>query len=157
MENKIARDDPNLKKYAEEFEKRKQRLAEKKAQLLQPGQTLSDFANGHEYFGFHKTESGWFYREWAPGADQLYLTGDFCGWERYAHPMQRLQNGVFELFMPGTDTLRDGMRVMVLVVRGDQELERIPLYATRVVQEPDTFQWNGVIYDPEAAFSWTDA
>jgi len=156
MENKIARDDPNLKKYAGEFEKRKQRLAEKKARLLQPGQTLSDFANGHEYFGFHKTESGWFYREWAPGADQLYLTGDFCGWERHAHPMQRLENGVFELFLSGTDTLRDGMRVMLLVVRGDKELERIPLYATRVIQEPDTFQWNGVIYDPEAPFLWTD-
>ena len=113
---------------------------------------LSDFANGHRYFGFHKTETGWFYREWAPGAEAVSLTGDFCNWEKY--PLKKLENGVFELFLPGKDCLKDGMRVQTLVVSNGRELERIPLYARRVVQNPD-HSWNAVIYDAEP-FPWTD-
>jgi 1,4-alpha-glucan branching enzyme len=29
---------------------------------------------------FRSGQNGWYYREWAPNADQLYLTGDFNGW-----------------------------------------------------------------------------
>ena len=39
-----------------------------KARLLSDGQTLNDFANAHDYFGFHHVEGGWVYREWAPSA-----------------------------------------------------------------------------------------
>ena len=28
---------------------------------------LWTFANGHEYFGIHRTSEGWVYREWAAG------------------------------------------------------------------------------------------
>ena len=152
MQHKIFKYDPNLKPFAADFDLRAEKFSEKMSQLGD----LEEFANGYEYFGFHKTETGWYYREWAPGADKLYLTGDFCRWERYAYPMEKLANGVFELFLEGQDTLRDGMTVMTVVVRGDQELERIPLYATRVVQDPLTHAWNAVIYDPSTPYQWTD-
>ncbi len=152
MKHKIFQYDKNLIPFAADFDLRQTRYAEKMAQLG----NLSDFANGHEYFGFHKTPDGWYYREWAPGADELYLTGDFCGWDRHAHKANRLENGVFELFLPGKDTLKDGDTVMSVVARGGQELERIPLYANRVVQNPVDHSWNAVIYDPEAPFPWTD-
>jgi len=152
MKHKIFVYDPNLKAFEADFDLRKEKFREKCAQLGD----LSEFANGFDYFGFHKTENGWYYREWAPGADRLFLTGDFCGWDRYAYPMKKLPNGVFELFLEGKDTLRDGMTVMTVVVRGEQELERIPLYATRVVQDPVTHAWNAVIYDPVAPFCWSD-
>ncbi len=157
MKYKIFQYDPHLQAFEEDFDLRNELYQQKLAQLAPDGGNLSDFANGHAYFGFHKTADGWFYREWAPAAEALYLTGDFCGWRRHAHPMKRLENGVFELFLEGADTLKDGMKVMAVVVHNGQELERIPLYANRVVQDPTDHSWNAVIYDPEEAFPWTDS
>ncbi|MBQ4641427.1 MAG: alpha amylase C-terminal domain-containing protein [Oscillospiraceae bacterium] len=157
MKHKILQYDPSLLPYKKDIDLRMNRYAQKLNQLLGTDETLCDFANGHKYFGFHKTADGWYYREWAPAAEALYLTGDFCNWDRYAYPLNRLENGVFELFLPGQDTLRDGMTVMSVVVHQGQELERIPLYAKRVVQNPVDYSWNAVIYDPEKPFQWTDA
>ncbi len=145
--------DSNLTPYADDIRLWQQRYEKTKSTLLQDGQSLSDFADGHLYFGFHKTLDGWYYREWAPAADALYLTGSFCDWDRYAHPMQKLENGVFSIFLPGQDALKDGDRVMTVVVRGGTELHRIPAYATRVCADDS---WNAVICD-EGPFPWTDA
>ena len=153
---KIFSLDPLLKNYRKDLLLRQKRLEETLDMLLPEGQSLSDFATGHLYFGFHKTDDGWYYREWAPGADKLYLTGDFCAWDRYAYPMEKKENGIFELFLPGKDTLKTGTRVMTLVCVSGQELERIPLYIHRVEQDPKDYSWHGVIWN-EAPFAWTDA
>ncbi len=155
MKHKILKIDPQLMPFEKDFDLRMQNYRRKKKALLAPGQTLSDFANGHLFFGFHRADGGWYYREWAPGADAVYLTGDFNGWDRHAHPLTKKENGVFELFLPGEDALTQGMKVMTVVVRGGWELERIPLYATRVEQDPVTTGWSAVIHIPEA-FPWTD-
>ena len=155
MKYQILKTDPTLQPFAGDIALRMENYYKKKAELLSGGQTLSDFANGFRYFGFHKENGGWYYREWAPGAEKIYLTGDFCGWERYAHPMEKKENGVFELFLPGEDALWNGCTVMAVVISGGRELERIPLYATRVVQDPVTYGWNGVIHE-FAPFAWTD-
>lgn len=152
MKHRILRYDPFLAPYAGDFDLRMERFCHACEQLGD----LSAFANGHRYFGFHKTETGWYYREWAPGADEMYLTGDFCGWERRKYPMKRLENGVFELFLPGMDALKDGDTVMTLVVHQGRELARIPLYANYVVQNPEDNSWNARIYD-RAPFPWTDS
>ena len=153
MEHKIFEKDPLLRIYEQDFDLRDQLYREKKASLLKPGQSLRDFASGHLYFGFHREPDGWVYREWAPGAEELFLTGDFCNWERYAYPMEKGEDGVFSLHLP--DVLRDGARVMAVVRRAGQEFDRIPLYIHRVIQEPDG-TWNGVIYDPDTPFHWHD-
>ena len=60
------------------------------AQLTQNGKkTLSDFANGHEYFGLHKTARGWVFREWAPNATDIYLVGDFNDWKEGTETAQQ--------------------------------------------------------------------
>ena len=155
MQHKIFQYDKYLRPYEKDFDLRAENYAKKLAELT-GGQSLSDFANGHRYFGFHKTNDGWFYREWAPGAEEIYLTGDFCNWNRRAYPMEKLENGVFELFLPGKDALKDGQKVMALVIHNGQELERIPLYITRVVQDPNDYSWCGVIYDPAEPFAWSE-
>ena len=156
MKYKLLKNDANLLPNEADIALRMQRDEQTKKALLPDGMSLADFANGSAYFGFHKGRNGWYYREWAPAADKLYLTGDFCGWDRHAFPMKKKENGVFELFLRGRSTLRDGMKVMTVVEHAGQELERIPLYARRVVQDPQTTGWNAVIYDPETAFPWTD-
>ena len=155
MKHKILKIDPQLAPYEKDFDLRQENYRRKKAELLQPGQTLSDFANAHLYFGFHKVRNGWYYREWAPGAEEVYLTGDFNGWDRRSCPLKKKPGGVFEVFIPGKNTLKSGMQVLTLVHRNGVELERIPLFATRVVQDPFTHQWNAQIHE-FTDFPWTD-
>jgi len=157
MNHKIFEYDPSLRPFEADFDLRMQKYRQKKKELTPKGGKLKDFANGSQYFGFHKTVDGWYYREWAPGADKLYLTGEFCNWDRRAYPMEKQESGAHTVFIPGADTLKDGMQVMTVVVRGDQEMDRIPLYAKRVIQIPGTIDWTAVIYDPEGPYQWTDA
>lgn len=155
MKLKILERNPVLAPYEADLRLRMENYQNTKKRLLPKGGSLSDFANAHRYFGFHQTEQGWYYREWAPAAEKMYLTGDFCSWDRHAWPMERKENGVFELFLPGKDALKDGQCVMAVVVHQGQELERIPLYATRVVQDPRTTAWCAAIH-ADKPFAWTD-
>ena len=70
---------PQLQNFAGDIDLRMFLYHSTKNRILGEGHTLNDFANAHHYYGFHRTEDGWVYREWAPSAYQLYLTGDFNG------------------------------------------------------------------------------
>ena len=41
--------------------------------------SIVDYANGYRYFGWQRDEAleGWWFREWLPGAQDVYLLGDF--------------------------------------------------------------------------------
>ena len=157
MKHKLITFDANLAPYEKDLDLRMANYHRKKHELLLPWQTLSDFANGHAFYGFHKTDAGWYYREWAPAADGMYLTGDFCNWDRHACPMEKKANGLFELFLPGADALKHGQQVMAIVCKDGAELDRIPLYTQRVVQDAVTREWNAVIHDPAQPHVWQDA
>ena len=157
MNWRIINNDSSLQAFEKDIQLRMDNYAATKERILPPEMTLDAYANGHHYFGFHRTEDGWFYREWAPAAEKMYLTGDFCDWDRHAYPMIPLENGVFELFLPGKDALKNGQHVCAIVVHNGEELERIPLYANYVVQDPQTTAWCAMIHVPEKSFSWTDA
>ena len=129
---------------------------QKRQELLGVSASLSDFANAHRYFGFHRLEDAWVYREWAPAAEALYLTGDFNSWDMFSCPMQKLENGVFEVTLPGEDALEYGQKIQTIVIHRGEVLRRIPLYATRVVQDPVTYLWCAEIDDTLAPYDWTD-
>ena len=102
----ILQIDPLLRPYQGDLALRMENYRTRLAALLPDGQDLAAFADGAAYFGFHRQADGWWYREWAPGADAMYLTGDFNGWDRRACPMTRRAGGVFDVFLPGRDALR---------------------------------------------------
>ena len=151
---KLLQYDPYLQGFSSDLDLRMEHYRQTLSRIVPDEAALSDFANGHRYFGFHKAKDRWIYREWAPGAEEMYLTGSFCRWDRFAYPMQKMENGVWELSLP-QDTLHDGDIVRTLVVHNGEFLERIPLYATRVLQDPKDHTWDAVIYDWEE-FPWTD-
>ena len=153
---KIYKVDPMLKAYSSDLDQRMTNYETKKKELLKDGETLSDFANGYQFFGIHKVRGGWVYREWAPAAEAMYLTGDFNNWDRHSHPLERKENGVWELKLKGANALRHGQKVMAIVVHDGKELNRIPLYAGYVTQDPETIEWNAEIYAPKKPFQWTD-
>ena len=153
---RILEIDPYLEPFEKDIELRVKLYKEKRKSLLKDCKKIKSFANGHGYFGFHRTRSGWVYREWAPAADRMYLAGDFNGWNTESCPMTRLENGVFEVELKGKDALKPGQKIQAIVINGDRMLRRIPLYATRVVQDPNTYLWCAEIEDVNEKFPWTD-
>ena len=139
--------------YKADIEARMENYARKREELLKNADSLCDFANAHQYFGFHKTKNGWYYREWAPAADEVFLTGDAVDWRPNEWRLTPLGNGVFEIFLPGVDTLYNGCHVQTLIRHDGVLLERIPLYIRRVEQDPHTHAWCGVIVD-EPTYKW---
>ena len=100
----------------------------KLGQLTNNGkQTLSDFANGYEYFGLHKTARGWVFREWAPNATDIYLIGDFNNWqETEKYRAKRIKNtGNWELKLP-EKAMKHGDLFKMKVHWEGGEGERIP-------------------------------
>lgn len=149
--------DPWVTPFRSDIELRMNRYHGIRAELLGENRSLSDFANGYRHFGFHRTEDGWVYREWAPAAEALFLIGDFNFWNRNANPMTRLEDGTWEIFLPGRDTLTHLQQVKVHVVSQGVGHDRIPLYIHKVVQDTVTHDFSGVIWEPDNPFQWTDA
>ena len=147
---------PQLQPYAGDIDLRMFLYRATKGRLLSEGQTLNDFANAHEYFGFHHVDGGWYYREWAPSAYQLYLEGDFNGWNQTSHPLTPIGNGNWELYLEGDDALWEGCKVKTVVDANLTRTEHIPLYARRVVQDPKTITFTCEIVDDRKRFAWTD-
>lgn len=145
-----------LQPYAGDIDLRMFLYRATKGRLLSEGQTLNDFANAHEYFGFHHVDGGWYYREWAPSAYQLYLEGDFNGWNQTSHPLTPIGNGNWELYLEGDDALWEGCKVKTVVDANLTRTEHIPLYARRVVQDPKTITFTCEIVDDRKRFAWTD-
>ena len=153
---KILKNDPYLKPYEKDIDLRMDNYAATRARLLGEAGDIAAFARGYDYFGIHPTADGWVYREWAPAAEGMYLTGDFNGWDLYATPMTRLDGGVFEVELPA-GTLQVGQRIQAVVIHGGETLRRIPTYATRVEQDRDTYLWCAVVDDVLwDGFPWTD-
>jgi len=87
---KIFEIDPWLKPYRRDIQLRMDRFTDIRKMLLGADGDLSSMANGYLYYGIHRTENGWVYREWAPGADELHLIGDFNGWnEPHVPPAEK--------------------------------------------------------------------
>ena len=55
------------------------RIAARKAReaVLTGDRPLTDFANGHHWYGLHRIPEGWVFREYAPNATSIYLIGTF--------------------------------------------------------------------------------
>ena len=152
----ITKIDPWLEPHAGDIELRMDRFKEKRWQLVGGAETLKDFANGYLFFGFHRTKTGWVFREWMPGADEVRLFGEFNEWNKESHPLDRGENGVWEIALQGKDSLKNGQQVKLWVRRGDDWFARLPAYCTRVVMDDETKTLCSVVWDPEE-YPWTDA
>lgn len=148
---------PQLKNFAGDIDLRMFLYRATKNRILTEGQTLNDFANAHNYYGFHRTETGWVYREWAPSAYQLYLEGEFNNWDKTSHPLTPIGDGNWELVLEGEDALWEGCKVKTVVDANMTRTEHLPLYARRVVQSKTDNTFTCEVTDDTKAFPWTDA
>ena len=147
---------PQLKAFAGDIDLRMFLYRATKTHLMPKGGKLIDFANAHRYYGFHHVKGGWYYREWAPSAYQLYLEGEFNNWDKTSHPLKPLGNGDWELYLKGDDALWDGCKVKTVVDANYTRTEHLPLYAKRVVQEKGSNAFVAEVVDDSNTFKWTD-
>ncbi|MDR3227735.1 MAG: alpha amylase C-terminal domain-containing protein [Prevotellaceae bacterium] len=106
---------------------------QKREKDITNGMSLSDFANGHLYFGLHNVDNSWIIREWAPNATNIYVVGEFSNWKpQQKYKLKNIGNGVWEgVFVNSLFTHLDLYKFYVEWQGGFGE--RIPSYARRVV------------------------
>ncbi len=116
--------------------------------------SLYDFAGAHEQLGitYDATAKGWYYREWAPAAEALFLIGDFNNWNRTSHPLKKKEpDGIWEIFLDDAtyaEQWKHGSLFKVLVKSAIGEVERIPAYIRRVVQDETTKDFAAQVWQP---------
>ncbi len=149
---KIYQTDPWLEPYAKAIEARHERILAEKRKLAGDG-PLGDAANNHLYYGLHHSKDGWVIREWAPNASRIYLIGDFNNWKRTPdYALQPVGSGNWELRL-GELFLSHGCLYKLWIEWPGGGGERIPAYATRVVQDPETKVFCAQVWDP-VPYEW---
>jgi len=152
----ILQNDPWLEPFAPAIEGRHDDFLKKEAELAAGAGSLVDFANAHKYFGMHRNADGsWVFREWAPNASAITLVGDFSDWkEEMKYALRPTGDGVWEMRFNPSD-IHDGDLYKMIVHWDGGMGERIPAYATRVVQDPDTHIFSAQVWAPEKPYRWT--
>lgn len=151
----VADKDPWLEPYREKLEERARFIAKHRQRIL-GDKTVAEFALGHLYYGLHKTSKGWVFREWAPNATKIFLICEATKWkDQSIYELTRLlgSNGDWELKLP-SNTLKhlDHYKLHIYWNGGDGE--RLPSYATYVVQDPSTKLFDAVVWDPKKSYKW---
>jgi 1,4-alpha-glucan branching enzyme len=154
----IIKQDPWLEPATADIIARHDRFISKLRYIEELSGSLEKFAMAYHYMGIHfvPSENCWVYREWAPAAQGLFLTGDFNNWNQYSHPLQKKENGIWEIKL-NVDYYKSvfahGSKVKVLVKSSIGDQLRIPAYITRVIQDEDTKNFSGQLwFSPE--FDW---
>ncbi|HEY8400751.1 MAG TPA: alpha amylase C-terminal domain-containing protein [Cytophagaceae bacterium] len=156
----LIQDDPWLEPYEQDILDRLERFKKALKEIEDVDGTLVNFANAHKYYGinYDPQKKGWWYREWAPAAHSLALIGDFNNWDREANKLQRNQNGDWEIFLPESeykDRFVHGSRIKVHVIANNGAIDRIPPYITKVIQDPETYDFSGQLWF-EDNYKWKD-
>ena len=151
----IVAHDEWLRPAAEAIERRHARYLEKLGAIRRSSGTLVDYANGYRYFGWQRDEllDGW----WLPGAEDVYVFGDFNNWQRTEIRMQKDASGVWSAFFPAAmyrDRLTHGSLYKIHVHGGNGWHDRIPAYARRVVQDDATKDYTAQFWAPAEPFDW---
>jgi 1,4-alpha-glucan branching enzyme len=146
--------DPWLNPFTGTIEDRIKKSIAKEKELT-GDHTLSDFACGHHYYGLHRSGNNWIFREWAPNASAVYLTGTFSGWkENDSYRLKKInQNGDWEITLD-ENRLHHGDLYKLLVIWDGGSGERIPSYANLVVQDEKTKIFSAQVWAPDSEYNW---
>lgn len=156
----LVEGDPLLRPFAAQLAHRLEKVDNVQRAMVPNGTTLADFASGHEYFGLHfcAQENQWVFREWAPNARAVFLVGDFSDWKR--EPAFALRpggrGGVWGARFPA-DALHHGEHYRLSVDWPGGTGDRIPAYARRAVQDPETLAFTAQVWKPQHAYAWRHA
>ena len=152
---KLVEQDPWLAPFALQLERRHHIFRSKLEDIHLQWGSLKEFASAHQFFGLHKTENGWIFREWAPHATEIYLVGPFSQWKPEPQfQLQKQKQGIWVLSLP-EETLHHGDLYKLWMVWDGGAGMRIPSYANRTIQDEKTLIFSAQVWHPEP-FIWSD-
>ena len=116
---------------------------------LAGGKRISEWAAAHEYYGLHRTDGDWVFREWAPNATAIWLVGDFSKWKKTRRfALKRISGtGDWEGRFPARAIKHSQFYRLEMEWSGGHG-ERIPAYARRVVQDVKTDLFAAQVWNP---------
>ena len=149
---KIYETDPWLVPFRDAIDARHERiLADRKK--LAGERKLSVAVSNHLFYGLHRDSGSWVFREWAPNASRIYLIGEFNNWKRIeSYALHPIGQGNWELRVPDL-CLHHGDLYKLWIEWPGGAAERLPAYARRVVQDPETKIFSAQVWSP-APFEW---
>ena len=152
---RLIKDDPWLAPFEQAITGRHNDALQKIDQLTHGTGRLTDFANAHVYYGLHHTaRGGWVFREWAPNATAIFLVGDFNDWRECApYQLHPAGDGNWEIELPAKALKHGDLFKLHIHWEGGMG-ERIPAYATRVVQDEQTKVFSAQVWDPEQPYQF---
>jgi 1,4-alpha-glucan branching enzyme len=153
-DNSFYQADPWLDPFIPVIDDRYRKCVTKQRELTGDG-NLCEFALGHHYYGLHRGNDNWFFREWAPNATSVYLTGTFTGWkESEAFRLNKLNSdGDWEIVLPLDHLKHEDLYKLSINWKGGSG-ERIPSYANRVIQDDNTKIFSSSVWVPESPYRW---
>jgi len=160
MKLNIIRNDPWLEPFSRRISDRHEQAIRKESELAGEASNLREFATGHLFFGMHREPDVWIFREWAPNAEKIYLIGEFTNWDELPYfLLEKKEHGCWEIRLP-LDKLKHGDLYRLSVYWKGGRGDRIPAWATRVVQDPNTLIFNTQVWAPDEPYTrkndWID-
>uniref|UniRef100_A0A2K5CGA1 1,4-alpha-glucan-branching enzyme n=1 Tax=Aotus nancymaae TaxID=37293 RepID=A0A2K5CGA1_AOTNA len=152
--------DPYLKPYAVDFQRRYKQFSQILNSIGENEGGIDKFSRGYESFGVHRCADGGLYcKEWAPGAEGVFLTGDFNDWNPFSYPYKKLDYGKWELYIPPKQNksvlVPHGSKLKVVITSKSGEiLYRISPWAKYVVREADNVNYDWIHWDPEHLYKF---
>ena len=152
---KIIENDPWLTPYSGAIEGRHDHALWRESQLTGGKMSLKDFASGYLYYGLQRTADGWTFREWAPNATEIFLLGDFSGWEEQERfRLRRISDaGDWELLIP-LGMISHGQHYKMRVKWNGGQGDRIPAWCRRVVQDNNSKIFSAQVWDPDKEYEF---
>ncbi|MDR1761916.1 MAG: alpha amylase C-terminal domain-containing protein, partial [Bacteroidales bacterium] len=144
----LIKNDPWLQSFENEIISRLEYTKAREKELCSATKSLVDFANGHLFFGCHKTKTQWIFREWAPNASNICLVGDFSNWEERVNFVFDEKDNYWELCVP-FDAIQHGQHYKLSMYWKGGHDYRVPAWARRVVQDEKTKIFSAQIWNPE--------
>ena len=105
----------------------------------------------YDFFGSHKNGDGFVFRVLAPHADEVFLVGDFCGWEK-GLPMRMIGSGIWEYCLPVDSCFGEYSNYKYRIEQDGKVLYKSDPYALHFELHPATAS---KFYDIED-FEWKD-
>ena len=156
----IVERDEWLQPVADKIADRHQRYQNRMEAIAEQAGSIVDYANGYRYYGwqYDDTLCGWWFREWLPEAYDVFIFGDFNSWQRTQLRLDKDRNGVWSIFLPEAmygHLLTHGSLYKLHVHGKNGWNDRIPAYATRVVQDEVSKNYTAQFWIPQP-FEWHD-
>ena len=145
---KLVEEDKLLKPFAGIIEKRHQQGLAMEREFTYRTTRLSDSCNSYLYYGLHRTNEGWVFREWAPNATAIYLLGEFNDWRKHPdYALTKVGDGNWEIKLPSGALVHE-MLYRLLVEWNGGSGERLPSHVRRVIQDEYTKIYSAQVWDP---------